>query len=255
MEILDSPMSERQRRYRETYRSRIVGWYNGWLHVATIYVIGIAAMTIYIQSMNNIRWWEWLIVPITLIGANFFEWFLHQHIMHRPQKHPALRAIYQRHTLMHHQFFTDQEMRFAGEHDWRVTFFPPFALVTFICMSVPIALIAGWIFTANMGWLVIATTTTMYLLYEFMHFCCHVDENWFVRNVPLVNTIRRHHEAHHKQSLMMERNMNLTFPIMDWLMGTSDLDRGLLGHLFNGYSTEHIRDDMRHTRRTPDGKN
>jgi len=43
--------------------------------------------------------------------------------------------------------------------------------------------------------------------------------------------------------------MNLTFPIMDWLMGTSDLDRGLFGHLFNGYSTEHIRQDLRHTRR------
>ena len=67
------------------------------------------------------------------------------------------------------------------------------------------------------------------LVYEFMHFCCHVDENWFVRNAPFVNTIRRHHTAHHDQSIMMERNMNLTFPIMDWLFGTSDLDRGLIG--------------------------
>ena len=24
--------------------------------------------------------------------------------------------------------------------------------------------------------------------------------------------------------------MNLTFPVMDWLFGTSDLNRGLLGH-------------------------
>jgi hypothetical protein len=24
-------------------------------------------------------------------------------------------------------------------------------------------------------------------------------------------------------------------------MGTSDLDRGLLGHLFNGYSTRHVK--------------
>lgn len=254
MELDNSQMSERQRRYRETYRSRIVGWYNGWLHVATIYAIGIASMTIYIQSMNNILWWEWLIVPVTLLAANFFEWFLHKHIMHRPQKNAALRAIYLRHTLMHHQFFTDQEMRFAGEHDWRVTFFPPFALVTFICMSVPIALVAGLVFTANVGWLVIATTTMMYLTYEFMHFCCHVGENWFVKNVPFVNTIRRHHTAHHKQSLMMERNMNLTFPIMDWLMGTSDLDRGLLGHIFNGYETKYVRKDIRHSVRTPDGR-
>ena len=80
------------------------------------------------------------------------------------------------------------------------------------------------------------TTTGMYLIYEFMHFCCHVDENWFVRNCPFVNTLRRHHTAHHNARLMMETNMNLTFPIADWLFGTSDLDRGLVGHLFNGYT-------------------
>ena len=254
MELAKSNMSDRQRKYRDTYRGRINNWYNGWLHVAVIYLLGLGAMTIYIQSLNAIQWWEWLIVPVTFLAANFFEWFLHIHIMHRPQKSRALRAIYMRHTMMHHQFFTDDEMRFAGQHDWRVTFFPPFALVTFICMSVPFALIAGWLFSPNTGWLLISTTTTMYLVYEFMHFCCHVGENSLVRHLPFVNTIRRHHTAHHQQALMMERNMNLTFPIMDWLMGTSDLNRGLLGHLFNGYDTTHIKTDMRKTARTPDGR-
>ena len=51
----------------------------------------------------------------------------------------------------------------------------------------------------------------MYLIYEFMHFCCHVDENAFVRHFPFVNTLRRHHTAHHNARLMMEVNMNLTF--------------------------------------------
>ncbi len=77
----------------------------------------------------------------------------------------------------------------------------------------------------------IATTTGMYLIYEFMHFCCHVDENVFVRHCPFVNTLRRHHTAHHNARLMMEVNMNLTFPIADWLFGTSDLNRGLVGTL------------------------
>ncbi|RMH47142.1 MAG: fatty acid hydroxylase family protein [Alphaproteobacteria bacterium] len=247
-------MSERQRKYREIYRSRIVGWYNGWMHVAVIYAIGIAAMTIYIDAMQDIKPIEWLIVPVVFLGANFFEWLVHKYVMHRPWKFAPFRAIYQRHTLMHHQFFTDEEMRFAGSHDFRVTFFPPYALVTFLLMSIPIALVAGWIFTPNVGWLVMATTTTMYLLYEFMHACCHIDENWFVRNMPFVNTIRRHHTAHHNQSLMMERNMNLTFPIMDWLFGTSDLNRGLLGHLFNGYDTRFVKTDLRKTARTPDGR-
>ena len=72
-----------------------------------------------------------------------------------------------------------------------------------------------------------------------------------MRHMPFVNTIRRHHEAHHNQSIMMERNMNLTFPIMDWAFGTSDLDRGLLGTLFNGYDTGHLKTNLRRTARTP----
>ena len=90
-------------------------------------------------------------------------------------------------------------------------------------------MILGLLLSPNVGWLFMCVTTGMYLIYEFMHFCCHVDENWFVRNCPFVNTLRRHHTAHHNARLMMETNMNLTFPIADWLFGTSDLDRGLLG--------------------------
>jgi hypothetical protein len=36
-------------------------------------------------------------------------------------------------------------------------------------------------------------------------------------------------------------NMNFTFPIADWAFGTSDLDCGLLGHLFNGSSTRYLK--------------
>ncbi len=43
MELASTPMSDRQRRYRETYRERVAGWYNGWLHIFIIYVIGFHA--------------------------------------------------------------------------------------------------------------------------------------------------------------------------------------------------------------------
>lgn len=251
MELATTPMTDRQRDYRETYRSRVTGWYNGWLHVFVIYTIGLTSLYIYISNMKGISALEWLTVPLVFLMCNFFEWWLHRYIMHRPSKVPLFRAVYSRHTLMHHQFFTEQEMRFAGHHDWRVTFFPPYSLVVFTLMSIPAALFFGWALSPNVGWLFISVTTSMYLIYEFMHFCCHVDENWFVRNMPLVNTLRRHHTAHHDQNIMMERNMNLTFPIMDWLFGTSDLNRGLVGHLFNGYETRFVKSDMRRTSKTP----
>ncbi len=251
MELAKSPMSERQRTYREVYRDRIAAWYNGYLHIAIIYTIGFCAMAVYISHLEGVLWWEWLTIPVVLLISNVFEWWLHMRVMHRPLKWKGARAVYTRHMLMHHQFFTNEEMRFAGAHDWRVTVFPPYALVVFVLMSTPPALAAGWIVSANVGWLLIATTTSLYLIYEFMHFCCHIDDNWFVRYCPLVNTLRRHHTAHHDQSIMMERNMNLTFPIADWLFGTSDLNRGLIGHLFNGYSTKHVKSDMRKSMKTP----
>jgi hypothetical protein len=254
MELAITEMTERQRKYRATYRDRIVGWYNGWVHIVVIYTIGFTALYIYLANLKDVKPTEWLTVPGAFLLCNFFEWWIHRYVMHRPIRLPGLWAIYTRHTLMHHQFFTDQEMRFADHRDWRVTFFPPYALATFTLISIPGAIGLGWLISANVGWLFITTTTSMYLIYEFMHFCCHVDESWFVRRMPFVNTIRRHHTAHHDQAIMMERNMNLTFPVMDWLLGTSDLDRGLLGHLFNGYDDRFVKSGLRRTSRTRKGK-
>ena len=238
-------MSQRQVDFRREYRSRIAGWYNGYFHVAVIYLMGGGAMLYFLSHLHNVLWWEWLSVPVFFLGCNVFEWSVHRFVMHRPFNQRGLRAVYSRHTLNHHQFFSDSEMRFRDPDDWRVTVFPPFALVTFIAMSTPPAVILGLAISANVGWLLIVTTVGMYLIYEFMHYCCHVDENAFVRNCPFVNTLRRHHFAHHNTRLMMETNMNLTFPIADWMFGTSDLDRGLLGHLFNGYSEKHLKKNLR----------
>jgi len=143
-------------------------------------------------------------------------------------------------------------MRFRNDKDWRVTVFPPYALVIFILISIPMAAVLGLLLTPNIGWLFMCVTTGMYLIYEFMHFCCHVDENSFVRHCPFVNTLRRHHTAHHNARLMMEVNMNLTFPIADWLFATSDLNRGIIGHLFNGYDTRYLKKNLRSRPKLPD---
>ena len=245
-------MTDRQLGFRKEYRSRIAGWYNGYLHILVVYAIGLTALYIYTSHIDGVLWWEWLTIPIIVLASNIFECFLHMHVMHRPINNSGLRAIYTRHTLNHHQFFSDGEMRFRDNKDWRVTVFPPYTLVIFILMSMPGGLVLGWLITPNVGWLVMCSTTGMFLVYEFMHFSCHVDENWFVRYCPLINTLRRHHTSHHNNRLMMEVNMNLTFPIADWLFGTSDLDRGLLGHLFNGYSIKHLKADLKGQPISPD---
>ena len=44
---------------------------------------------------------------------------------------------------------------------------------------------------------------------------------------------------------MMKYNMNLTFPIADWFMNSSDVKRSLLGTLFNGYSNQYVREELK----------
>src|SRR5260370_6965428 len=183
---------QRQIAFRQEYRSRILGWYDGYLHLTVMYGMGAAAFYIYIQHIHDLTLLELLTVPITFLFTNIFEWAVHKHLMHRPANIKGLRAVYERHMLNHHQFFTDDEMRFRDHKDWRVTLFPPQALVVFILMSLPVGVILGLIFSPNVGWLFMCVTTGMYLVYEFMHFCCHVEENWFVRNCPFLNPLLRH---------------------------------------------------------------
>ncbi|MBN8874276.1 MAG: hypothetical protein J0H67_15685 [Rhodospirillales bacterium] len=231
--------SPRTAAFRAAYRSQIAPLYNGLAHVALIYLIGGAALWYAIQHIHAPRWTDWLIVPIAAIGANVFEWFLHAQIMHRPRR--GFMGIYKRHTLAHHQFFTAQEPFHDSTRDFRIVFFPPYALIGFLVMAAGLAWVTSLVWSANAAWLLVCTASGMYLNYEFFHWCCHVRDDRIIRFLPFANTIRRHHIAHHDTSLMMHRNMNLTYPFADWLFGTSDLDRGLLGHLFNGYDTRFVK--------------
>lgn len=243
-------MSKRQAAFRADYRTKIGKLYSGPLHVFVIYAIGFAAIWYFATHIHDTRWTDWLIVPLAFLAANIFEWWIHRYVMHRPVK--GFMGIYKRHTLAHHQFFTEEEPTFDDTRDYRITFFPPYALATFICMTVVPAWITAQIWSANAAWLLMCTTTAIYLNYELFHMCCHVKDDRLVRHIPFINTIRRHHISHHNTAIMMEKNFNLTYPIADWLFRTSDLDRGLIGHVFNGYDTRLKKKNMKKVRMTVD---
>jgi hypothetical protein len=243
-------MPKRQEAFRADYRTRISPWYSGWGHVFMIYAIGLAGIWYFASQMHDVRWWEWLVIPVAFAISNVFEWWIHRYVMHRPVK--GFMGIYKRHTLAHHQVFTDREPSFDGSRDFRITFFPPYALAAFMAGSIVPAWILGRLGAPNAGWLLLITNTALYLNYELFHYCCHVKDDRLVRYIPLVNSIRRHHIAHHNTAIMMERNFNLTYPIADAIFGTTDLDKGVLGHLVNGYDTARVRRDLKKVRNTAD---
>jgi hypothetical protein len=244
---MSATMSKRQAAFRDDFRNRISKLYSGPAHVFMIYAIGFAAIFYCVRQIQDPAWFEWLIVPVAFAIANLFEWWIHRYVMHRPIKGFGnfFMAIYARHTLAHHQFFTDVEPTVDSWRDFRIVFFPPYALVAFILISIPPAVVLMLIGFPAAGWLLLVTDVFMYLNYELFHWCCHVKDDRLIKQIPLVNTIRRHHIAHHDPHLMMGKNFNLTYPIADCLFGTSDLNRGVLGHIFNGYSARHVRPKRR----------
>ena len=237
-------MTERQRKFREQYLAQISPLYNGLVHIGVMYTAGIAAIWWCVSRMHNPTW-EWLLILPVAIAGNFGEWAMHKHIMHRLRDIFAVRAIYDRHTRQHHQYFTDNDATIHTVQGFRIVFFPWRVLLVLAVGGGLIASLVGQIINPNAGYVVFITMIGHYMVYETFHFCCHVPENWFVRNMPLVNTIRRHHVAHHNMGIMMHVNMNLTLPIADWALGTSDLKRGLFGHIFNGYDERHIKDKLK----------
>ena len=254
-------MTERQRKFREQYKSEISPLYNGLLHIGVMYGVGIAGIWYCLTKIQGAGW-EWLMAIPVFLAGNFVEWFMHRYVMHKRIDVFALRAIYDRHTRQHHQYFTDLEPTIDTTREFRIVFFPWRVLTTLGVGGLSLGYLASLIFNPNVGYIVFLTMVAQYLVYETFHYCCHVHDNWFVRNMPFINTIRRHHTAHHNLGIMMKYNMNLTFPIADWVMGTTDLRRGLLGHLFNGYSEKYVKEELRpiiakfrndHTRVTLDG--
>ena len=66
-------MAQKQLEFRQIYRARVAGWYNGHVHVLVIYTIGLMAIYLYTRHIDNVVWWEWLTIPAVGLVCNFFE--------------------------------------------------------------------------------------------------------------------------------------------------------------------------------------
>ena len=230
---------EYQRKFRQRYLEATPGWYRGELHLGFTVLVSLGTVLACWFNIENASLWEWLlIVPIFLFG-NWCEWAGHRWPLHHRIK--GFEAVYKRHAGVHHQFFTNHNLYYKGHKEWRAQLFPPFAPVAFILAAAPPALVVWALWSANAGLIVMLTMGAYFLMYEALHAASHlVGPRWrWLKYVPLVNTVRFMHVVHHDLGFMQTRNFNLTFPICDALFGTSHLNRGLIGTLFNGESRKY----------------
>jgi len=236
-------MDARQAAFRQQYQAKISPRYNGWAHGAWIFGFGLSCIVLSLVMARSVTPAVALLSFVTaLVVANLGEWWIHKNALHR--RIDALRALWQRHTIEHHSYFTEARMTVDSHREYRIIFFPPYAIVVFALIHVLLGALWSLAFGHAALWVWLAGGMTHYLCYEVLHTCAHLPEHPLLRQLPFVNTMRRNHWVHHHQALMPDYNMNLTLPFADWLLGTSDLDRGLWGTLFNGYRMDRLKPEV-----------
>jgi hypothetical protein len=213
------------------------------MHLAFTLLFSGGVLVYCLAKLDHPDWRQWLLVIPMFLFGNYIEWAGHRYLLHRPTK--TMKMVYKRHVGTHHTFFSHKTLDYSGQQDWRALLFPPFAPVLFVLTALPFALVAGYFWAADAGYIVMATMAAYYIMYEGLHTLSHVENSPFLDRLPLVNSVRRMHVIHHNPEFMHTHNFNLTFPICDALFGTSDLNKGVIGTVFNGMSDEAMKPEVK----------
>ena len=207
--------------FREEFRTTVPGGYSGLRHGLVLLAIGLATIAACAAFLAPpLRWYDWAMIPLVIAGFNLLEWWGHLKVLHRPGKSAFARALYTRHALTHHRFFTQDDATLRDARDLKIVFFPLFALPAIIVLTGVPSLLLGLLLSRNAGLGVMMATVAMYLLFEAFHLCAHLPASVLLTRLPLVSMMRRHPRAHHDQAIMMSHNMNFTLPLADWCLGT-----------------------------------
>lgn len=206
--------------FRTEYRSTEISKnYSGKLHFAftTIWCLALIGTCIYF--IHQPTWKEILLIPISFLYINLAEYFGHKGPMHNRKK--MLDKVFKRHTLQHHQFFTNQQMQCDSVQDFKMILFPP-VLIIFFCFVfvVPVSLLFYYFWSMNAALIFAATVFLYYLNYEYLHLAYHLPDEHFISKLPMIKSLKKLHKTHHNPLLMNSKNFNISYPIFDVFFGT-----------------------------------
>ena len=207
-------------RARAAFReNRIPARYSGRAHLATVIAISVAVAAVSFAMLDDVELAELLTIPLTFAYCNLAEYLGHRGPMHHKTR--FLGGIFQRHTVEHHSFFTDEAISFDSPRDYRAVLFPPILLVFFFgFFAVPVGAALYFLVSPNVCFLFVFTAILYYLNYELFHFSYHLDPRSRLGRLPAIRHLRRNHVRHHNKALMTHYNFNITYPICDRLFGT-----------------------------------
>lgn len=206
--------------FRERFREENIGRsYSGKLHFVFITLWCLSGILFCAFSIHQPTWKQLLIIPITFFYTNLFEYIGHRFPMHH--RYELLKAVFKRHTVQHHHFFTNEHMNCDSVNDFKIILFPPVLLVFFSLFFVlPVFALIYYFFSLNAALLYVATTLAYYLNYEWLHLAYHLPETHFIYQIPGLRVLRKLHHNHHDHKMMDKYNFNISYPVFDLIFGS-----------------------------------
>ncbi len=212
---------ERRDAVRQKALAEIPWWYNPYAHLASTTGIGmvvLVASLVFLARIDHIRWTDWLVVPAVILLANFYEWRVHKHVLHR--RFWPFEVIYDKHTPMHHMIYVEEDMALRSAQEFRLVLIPAAGVLGIVLAAAPIAFGLSYLWSSAAGWLFLLTASLFMVTYEVLHLCYHAPEDSFIGRRKIIAVLRTHHARHHDPRLMQKYNFNVTVPLFDWIMGT-----------------------------------
>jgi hypothetical protein len=181
---------------------------------------GIALAAVWLAARASAM--DWLLLPAFFVVANGIEWLVHKNPMHHPM---PPRFMYKNHALFHHRAFLHDSMPIKDPRELGLVMMPWYTMLGLFVLSSPIALLAAWWRGPGAAGIFFLAAALYFLTYETLHALYHMPPR-FLRRVGLSGALfqrmQSHHRHHHRLNRMAHVNFNVTFPLMDWLLGTKE---------------------------------
>lgn len=211
----------RRERVRAAALAEIPWWYSPYAHLAATTGIGVVTLAVAASELHahaRLRATDFLVIPLVCILANFFEWRVHKHVLHR--RFWPFEVIYDKHTPMHHMIYVEEDMALRSVKEFRLVLIPAMGVLGIVLGAAPVAFAVAHFWSAAAGWLFLVTAGLFMVSYEVLHLCYHAPKDSFIGRRRIIARLRAHHAKHHDPRYMQRWNFNVTVPLFDWIMGT-----------------------------------
>lgn len=147
--------------------------------------------------------------------ASFFEWTFHRYVMHDPR---FWTYPFRAHALTHHRIFrADTSYHLQRDGDRKTVTFAWWNAPALLLLHIPIVLGVQYIMGLSIFWGGMAALFLYYGLYEYLHWVMHVPKDRRLERTRVFRWINTHHRLHHQRHF---KNLNVVFPLADFLLGT-----------------------------------